>query len=81
MKDRRFLFVCLSYLYYCKTGDLCINQMSRQWLQEGCPTYMTVKSETYGITTCPGSVSRNDVVLIITVKLVIYAVTKCLDSG
>ena len=81
MKDRRFLFVCLSYLYYCKTGDLCINQMSRQWLQEGCPTYMTVNSETYGITTCPGSVSSNDVVLIITVKLVTYAVAKCLGSG
>ena len=55
--------------------------MSRQWLQEGCPTYMTVNSETYGITTCPGSVSSNDVVLIITVKLVTYAVAKCLGSG
>ena len=48
--------------------------MSRQWLKEGCRTYTT------GITTCPVSVSRNDV-LIITVKLVTYAVAKCLDSG
>ena len=53
------------WLYVSKIGDLCNNQLvdvvggktgrqwleSRQWLKEGCRTYITVKLDTYGITT------------------------------
>ena len=52
-----------------KVGDLCNYQLvevvggktGRQWLKEGCRTYITVKLETYGITFCPYSGWRNDV--------------------
>ena len=45
----------MSYLYYCKIGNPCSNQMYRQWLEEGCRTYITVKLETCGVTIYTGS--------------------------
>ena len=54
----------MSYLYYCKIGDLWSNNLYWQWLKEGCRTYITVKLETYAVTSYPVSGWRNDVVLI-----------------